>query len=65
MYKPEKSFKIKSENVNEEIVLFKHSSSVPTKDTFGILETDIPKLEEGQVLLKTLYVSSIRECEVL
>lgn len=42
---------------NQEIVLAEHLSGVPTKSTFGIHDIAMPKLEENQVLLKSLYVS--------
>lgn len=42
---------------NKEIVLAEHPEGVPTETTFHINEISMPDLEEGQVLLKSLYVS--------
>lgn len=42
---------------NQEIVLAKHPSGVPTEDTFKINDIDMPMLKKGEVLLKSIYVS--------
>ncbi len=42
---------------NMEIVLAEHPKGVPTKDTFKIYDIDMPNLKDGEVLLKTIYVS--------
>lgn len=42
---------------NKEIVLAEHPEGVPTKDTFKINDIDMPYLKDGEVLLKTIYVS--------
>ncbi len=42
---------------NKVIVLAEHPKGVPTKNTFRISDIPMPKLEQGQVLLKSLYVS--------
>jgi len=48
---------MKKEEENKEIVLAQHPSRKPTKSTFGINDIDMPKVKEGEVLLKSLYVS--------
>lgn len=42
---------------NKEIVLAEHPTGVPTEDTFKINPIEMPTLKDGDVLLKTLYVS--------
>lgn len=42
---------------NQQIVLAAHPSGVPTSNTFRIEDIDIPSINDGQVLLKSLYVS--------
>ncbi|WP_350557843.1 NADP-dependent oxidoreductase [Psychrobacter sp. CAL346-MNA-CIBAN-0220] len=42
---------------NQEIVLAMYPLGVPTADTFQINNIDMPELIEGNVLLKSLYVS--------
>ncbi|MDE4453823.1 NADP-dependent oxidoreductase [Psychrobacter sp. DAB_AL62B] len=42
---------------NQEIVLANHPSGIPTTDTFKINDIDMPTLKEGEVLLKSIYVS--------
>lgn len=42
---------------NKEIVLAEHPSGKPTKSTFGINDIEMPKCKDGEVLLKSLYVS--------
>lgn len=42
---------------NMEIVLAEHPEGVPTEDTFKINTIDMPNLKDGEVLLKTIYVS--------
>ncbi len=42
---------------NKEIVLAEHPNGVPTESTFKINPIDMPTLKEGEVLLKSLYVS--------
>ncbi|WP_026452330.1 NADP-dependent oxidoreductase [Aequorivita capsosiphonis] len=42
---------------NQEIVLAKRPSGVPDQSTFEFRDIDVPKLKEGEVLLKSIYVS--------
>lgn len=42
---------------NKEIVLAEHPKGVPTENTFRLKEIPMPGLKQGQVLLKSLYVS--------
>lgn len=42
---------------NKEIVLSEHPSGKPTKNTFEIREIEMPEIDAGEVLLKSLYVS--------
>lgn len=42
---------------NKEIVLAEHPKGVPTNDTFKINDIEMPTLKEGEVLLKSIYVS--------
>ncbi len=48
---------MQTQEKNKEIVLAEHPKGVPTKKTFRVNDIDMPKLEQGQVLLKSLYVS--------
>ncbi|MGI2329223.1 NADP-dependent oxidoreductase [Planococcus sp. YIM B11945] len=41
----------------KEIHLANRPTGMPTKDDFEFIETDLPSLEENQVLLRTLYLS--------
>lgn len=42
---------------NQQIVLAKHPSGVPTKDTFKINDIERPTPKKGDILIKSLYVS--------
>lgn len=42
---------------NQQIVLAKHPSGVPTADTFQINDIDIPQPKAHEVLIKSIYVS--------
>ena len=42
---------------NQEIVMAEHPHGAPTENTFKIREIETPSAKEGEVLLKTLYVS--------
>lgn len=42
---------------NEEIQLAKRPEGTPTEENFRFVETEIPELEEGQVLIKSIYIS--------
>lgn len=42
---------------NQEIVLAEHPSGKVTKDTFKFNNIDMPRCEDGKVLLKSIYVS--------
>ena len=44
-------------NQNKEIILARHPKGVPTKDTFKIKDIAMPNLKDGEVLLRTIYVS--------
>ncbi|MDT7827541.1 NADP-dependent oxidoreductase [Pricia sp. S334] len=46
-----------SEPQKREIVLSEHPSGVPDENTFGFNDIKIPEIQEGGVLLKSLYVS--------
>ena len=48
---------MQSQQKNKEIVLAEHPKGVPTENTFRINDIPMPDLKEGQVLLKSLYVS--------
>ena len=48
---------INSKEQNQEIILANHPSGVPTTDTFKINDIDMPAIKEGEVLLKSIYVS--------
>ncbi|OXL26623.1 NADP-dependent oxidoreductase [Psychrobacter sp. DAB_AL32B] len=48
---------INTKEQNQEIVLANHPSGIPTTDTFKINDIDMPTLKEGEVLLKSIYVS--------
>ena len=42
---------------NQEIVLSKRPKGIPDKNSFEFRDIDIPKIKDGEVLLKTIYVS--------
>ncbi|WP_210367896.1 NADP-dependent oxidoreductase [Bacillus sp. REN3] len=44
-------------DVNRQIVLANRPKGIPGDETFQIVEQDMKELEEGEVLLRTLYVS--------
>lgn len=46
-----------SKEQNKEIVLAEHPKGVPTKETFKINDIDLPSPKDGELLLKTIYVS--------
>ncbi len=46
-----------SKRKNKEIVLAERPSGVPDKSTFGMNDIDMPEMKDGEVLLKSLYVS--------
>lgn len=48
---------MQTQQKNKEIVLAEHPKGVPTESTFRINEISLPPLKDGQVLLKSLYVS--------
>ncbi|WP_212744281.1 NADP-dependent oxidoreductase [Maribacter sp. ACAM166] len=48
---------MKKEPQNKEIVLAEHPSGVPTQSTFKINTIEMPDVKDGQVMLKSLYVS--------
>ena len=48
---------MQAQQKNKEIVLAEHPKGVPTKNTFRINEIPMPGLKQGQVLLRSLYVS--------
>jgi NADPH-dependent curcumin reductase CurA len=45
------------EDVNRQVVLASRPEGYPTEDNFEVVETPIPQLREGQVLLRTLWLS--------
>jgi NADPH-dependent curcumin reductase CurA len=42
---------------NKEIRLASRPTGMPTPDNFNIVETDVPQLSDGEVLVRTLYIS--------
>ncbi|WP_058306434.1 NADP-dependent oxidoreductase [Gracilibacillus massiliensis] len=44
-------------SINKQILLAKRPEGTPDKDTFKFAETDIKKPENGEVLIRTIYVS--------
>lgn len=48
---------MQNQDINKEIVLAEYPKGVPTENTFRIQDIPMPKLEPGQVLLKSLFVS--------
>lgn len=42
---------------NKEILLASRPTGMPTADNFKIIETEMPQPQEGEVLLRTLYLS--------
>ncbi len=43
--------------MNKQLLLAKRPVGLPEADTWNLVETSIPSLEEGQVLIKQLYIS--------
>lgn len=43
--------------MNKQVVLASRPNGIPTLDNFKIIDTPIPALKDGEVLLKTLYFS--------
>ena len=48
---------MQNKDTNQEIILAEHPKGVPTEKTFRIHDIPMSKIEQGQVLLKSLYVS--------
>ena len=46
-----------SPSFNRQIVLRSRPVGVPTHDNFHLVETDLPRVGPGQVLLRTLWLS--------
>jgi len=42
---------------NQVIVLAERPTGIPSKSTFQLKDTDMSKIKEGQVLLKSIYIS--------
>ncbi len=42
---------------NKEIVFASRPTGMPTPDNFQIVDADVPELNEGEVLVRTLYIS--------
>jgi len=42
---------------NKEILFARRPTGMPTLDTFKIVETDVPQLKDGEVLVRSLYLS--------
>lgn len=42
---------------NREILLASRPKGMPTSDNFQFAETDVPRLEDGHLLVRTLYIS--------
>jgi NADPH-dependent curcumin reductase CurA len=45
------------EEVNRQVVLASRPSGYPTEDNFRVMEAAVPELREGQVLVRTLWLS--------
>ena len=45
------------EQVNRQVILASHPSGYPTEDNFRIMEAVIPVPAEGQVLIRTMWLS--------
>src|SRR5476651_1342847 len=43
--------------INQQIILAKRPHGAPQLDNFKLIESPVPELNEGEVLLKTLYFS--------
>jgi NADPH-dependent curcumin reductase CurA len=43
--------------MNKQIILAKRPTGLPEEDTWQLTETPIPSIEDGQVLVKQLYIS--------
>ncbi|MDQ1613550.1 MAG: NADPH-dependent curcumin reductase, partial [Pyrinomonadaceae bacterium] len=43
--------------MNKKIVLASRPTGLPTIDSFKIIDAEMPRPAEGEVLLKTLYLS--------
>lgn len=48
---------MKKSHKNQEIVLAKRPEGVPDKSTFGFQDIEIPEIKDGEVLIKSIYVS--------
>ncbi|MBT7583492.1 MAG: NADP-dependent oxidoreductase, partial [Kordiimonadaceae bacterium] len=46
-----------SETINRQITLASRPHGAPTTENFDLIETAIPSVGEGQVLLRTVYLS--------
>jgi NADPH-dependent curcumin reductase CurA len=46
-----------SEDINRQVILATRPEGYPTEDNFGLIETPIPELRDGQVLLRTIWLS--------
>ena len=46
-----------NEELNRQVILASRPSGYPTEDNFQVVSTPIPELSEGQVLLRTLWLS--------
>ncbi len=48
---------MENQDKNQTILFAERPSGIPTKDNFEFKDIEIPEIKEGEVLLKTLYVS--------
>lgn len=48
---------METKDKNQVIVLAERPTGIPSKSTFQLKDTDMPKIKEAQVLLKSIYVS--------
>lgn len=44
-------------NINRQILLVSRPQGMPAPDNFKLIETELPQINEGEVLIKTLYLS--------
>jgi NADPH-dependent curcumin reductase CurA len=49
--------------MNRQFVLAERPVGMPTEATFKLVETPLPDLKDGEVLVKALYLSWILICE--
>lgn len=45
------------ENINRQVVLLKRPEGYPNENDFGLLESSVPEIADGEVLIRTLWLS--------